>query len=906
MAQIMEPTQADTIPVPKAPTLSVEELAPHFPQLEILGCLGRGGMGVVYKARQKSLNRLVALKLLAPERADDPEFAARFEREAQALAALNHPHIVAVHDFGHVETKPAALESDTGNAPSRLYYLLMEFVDGMNLRQLLQTKRLTPREALSIVPPVCDALQCAHDAGIVHRDIKPENLLIDKAGVVKIADFGIAKMYSSRLASRDEQSTTASTDDSQTSDAPALGESDSLISRSEMATLGTPAYSAPEQSSGSADHRTDIYSLGVVLYEMLTGERPTDKLVAPSRRVQVDIRIDEIVLRALEKTPELRFATAADFRTEVEAAVNRSNPPGVASMNGRGLAHEIHAHLMPAEKAEAARLGLLFGIWNALTFFGPVFVIMFTEHSMKWAVGVGMLAVGLAFYPFFHRMMNGFLARSEWAKTQGISVEQIRGESLMRQVLIASVITAIYALVGVLALCATARIGVLEAVIVATVLLVLFRFLLPDGWRRLSKAPKARWMRALAWVATILAIPVVGLGVFFLTQVLSESGGWNPSRMEAFVVPFTCLGMLALPWSARVLWRRSASPNTEPEPVSPGFPRVALGFIVAVVMALAAFWISYDRQTELTQIAVEMAKRAESEAKAVRVANQVRLSDLEVRLSTAQRTLSANHPTVIELEHQIEDFRRLLGKKRSSAETAETGVASQSFELRHKLASDMAEDLRSVLAEVPEHTVVPSDDNQDLTVIAPDEVMIRVQTFITIMDMPGTVSRQPGSEYSRDNVTQAARAFFYACAIEDDPEVFAKMLSLDVLARLKGENRGEAYANYQMGGTPDPAWEASLRSNWPGRDEAIQQMVREWNRFPLKRLNEQSGVGIGFGVKHFVQMSFDGAAKDFYDLVIQPGRSKPGVVPTRYEFASLPPWWDGKGKAGKAETGATE
>ena len=140
-------------------------------------------MGVVYKARQKSLNRLVALKLLAPERADDPQFAARFEKEAHALAALNHPNIVGVYDFGVTQT----LLSDHPT-----YFLLMEFVDGVNLRQLMQAKKLTPKEALSIVPPVCDALQCAHDHGIVHRDIKPENLLIDKSGTVKIADFGIA------------------------------------------------------------------------------------------------------------------------------------------------------------------------------------------------------------------------------------------------------------------------------------------------------------------------------------------------------------------------------------------------------------------------------------------------------------------------------------------------------------------------------------------------------------------------------------------------------------------------------------------------------------------------------------------------------------------------------------------
>jgi tRNA A-37 threonylcarbamoyl transferase component Bud32 len=282
MAQIIEPTQVGD-QTAAISALTPEELAPHFPQLEIIECLGRGGMGVVYKARQKSLNRLVALKLLAPERADDPQFAVRFEKEAHALAALNHPNIVAIHDFGQA---------------GGYYFLLMEFVDGVNLRQLLQTKRLTPKEALSIVPPVCDALQCAHDHGIVHRDIKPENLLMDKAGTVKIADFGIAKIV---------------TDPTDQSD----------LSHSAQ---GTPDYAAPEQQNGTADHRADIYSLGVVLYEMLTGERPNENITPPSKRVQVDIRIDEIVLRALEKTPEMRFATAADFRTQVVAATSHGDP----------------------------------------------------------------------------------------------------------------------------------------------------------------------------------------------------------------------------------------------------------------------------------------------------------------------------------------------------------------------------------------------------------------------------------------------------------------------------------------------------------------------------------------------------------------------------------------------------
>ncbi|OAI57222.1 hypothetical protein AYO49_02480 [Verrucomicrobiaceae bacterium SCGC AG-212-N21] len=292
-----EPTRLtgdETVPM-KAPqpVPTPEALAPHFPQLEILECLGRGGMGVVYKARQKSLNRLVALKLLAPERADEAAFTARFEREAQALAALSHPNIVTIHDFGQA---------------GGFFFLLMEFVDGVNLRQAMKAGRFTPEQALAMVPPICEALQYAHEHGIVHRDIKPENLLLDKEGRIKIADFGIAKIM-------------AAPDVTQLSDVGTPTEDAASEYRATLA--GTPQYMAPEQGTDPAkvDHRADIYSLGVVLYEMLTGELPKGQLDPPSahmRGVRVDVRLDEVVLRALQTQPELRYATAAEFRTRVE------------------------------------------------------------------------------------------------------------------------------------------------------------------------------------------------------------------------------------------------------------------------------------------------------------------------------------------------------------------------------------------------------------------------------------------------------------------------------------------------------------------------------------------------------------------------------------------------------------
>src|SRR6185369_1252443 len=172
------PPDTKTVSPPRI-ALTPEEIAKFFPQLEIIECLGRGGMGVVYQARQPRLNRLVALKILAPEREKDPAFAGRFEKEAQALARLSHPNIVTIHDFGQA---------------GGMYYLLMEFVDGVTLRQLLNASRVAPREALAIVPQICDALQFAHDHGIVHRDIKPENILMDRLGRVKVADFGLAKL----------------------------------------------------------------------------------------------------------------------------------------------------------------------------------------------------------------------------------------------------------------------------------------------------------------------------------------------------------------------------------------------------------------------------------------------------------------------------------------------------------------------------------------------------------------------------------------------------------------------------------------------------------------------------------------------------------------------------------------
>jgi hypothetical protein len=267
-------------------------LGEHFPQLEIQELLGQGGMGAVYRARQKQLDRIVALKILPPEIGEDPAFAERFAREARSLARLNHPHIVTLYEFGQTE--------------SGQYYFIMEFVDGTDLRHIIRTGTLSAHDALAIVPQICEAMQYAHEQGVVHRDIKPENILLDKKGYVKIGDFGLAKLL--------DTSTAAYT----------------LTQTGQR--MGTPHYMAPEQVEGGhvVDHRADIYSLGVVFYEMLTGQLPIGRFAAPSEKVQVDVRLDKVVLKSLEHEPERRYQHVSEVKTEIDdiASLAEDAQPG--------------------------------------------------------------------------------------------------------------------------------------------------------------------------------------------------------------------------------------------------------------------------------------------------------------------------------------------------------------------------------------------------------------------------------------------------------------------------------------------------------------------------------------------------------------------------------------------------
>ncbi len=349
------------------------ELAPHFPQLEISELLGHGGMGVVYKAKQTKLDRYVALKIVKPESASDPAFAERFNREARTLARLNHPHIVAVHDFGEA---------------GGLYYFIMEYVDGTDLRQLLEGQRLQPEQAFAVIPQICEALQFAHDEGIVHRDIKPANILLDKTGRVKIADFGLAKLKD--------------------------GTADDFTLTGTHQVIGTPRYMAPEQMEGShqVDHRADIYSLGVVFYEMLTGELPLGRFDPPSKKAHVNAQLDDVVLKTLAREPGRRYQQAGQIKADIES-LSESGRPVVADHRAADQVKDAPPRA-PVDYEDARRhvqgpaIGLIIaGILNLLPL--PSIVLGFLFWDLDGQATAGFPTVVTVFIPLLACLLSFLL-----------------------------------------------------------------------------------------------------------------------------------------------------------------------------------------------------------------------------------------------------------------------------------------------------------------------------------------------------------------------------------------------------------------------------------------------------------------------------------------------------------------
>jgi predicted Ser/Thr protein kinase len=482
------------------------EVARLFPQLELLSLLGKGGMGAVYKARQPALDRVVALKILPSGVATGPGFAERFTREARALARLSHPNIVAVHEFGQADG---------------LHYFVMEFVDGVNLRQLERAGRLSPREALQIIPQICDALQYAHDEGVVHRDIKPENVLVDRKGRVKIADFGLAKILG---AGRPDPHLTG-----------------------EGEVMGTPHYMAPEQVERplQVDHRADIYSLGVVFYEMLTRELPLGKFAPPSRKVQVDVRLDDVVLHALEKEPDRRYQHASEVKTDVEGIAQTPSPPR-ATASPPAVARQRHG----------LQVKSAFFFFAAACFLIAALAFAGRENGIAAMLSVGA-AVGFTGAALRHRRAAAAVSRTPGVPASAAEDEanrrQVQGPAIGLLVMGAVFMTPPILLgwfllsghrafgvdldadvqfwLGVIGMPFSAGLGALLAWMVWMALPAAGA--LPQGTSAVS-GQRWSWQAIVAVALLGLSLPLGG-GAAVMLQLIARDGNWNPDTGELVI-----------------------------------------------------------------------------------------------------------------------------------------------------------------------------------------------------------------------------------------------------------------------------------------------------------------------------------------------------------------------------------
>ena len=284
------------------------DLAPLFPGYEIEGLIATGGMGAVYCAVQKSLDRTVALKILPMEFSKDAAFCAGFEAEAKAMARLNHPNLIGVFDFGEV---------------NGMLYIIMEYVPGQSIYHSADGIAIDPAEVIRLVTGICNGLAHAHENGIIHRDIKPSNILLDLNAQPKIGDFGLARPIEWKVEEGDE-------------------------------IFGTPHYTAPEvvNSPHSVDYRADIFSVGVLLHELLTGKLPADDPRPASTIIRCDPRFDAIIRRATQPLPAARYSSAKEMANDLQAITTPSAPhiPRVAALAAPRHMKPVRVYSAPGKK----------------------------------------------------------------------------------------------------------------------------------------------------------------------------------------------------------------------------------------------------------------------------------------------------------------------------------------------------------------------------------------------------------------------------------------------------------------------------------------------------------------------------------------------------------------------------
>jgi len=363
----------ETVVWPRRPDAPVDFPGQTIGDCTILGVLGRGGMGIVYRAEQRGLGREVALKRLHPGALDDDPGAARLKFEASIVARLQHPHIVTLYDFGIHDGQP---------------FFLMQLVEGTNLARVLADGPLPPRRLAELLVPVCRAIAYAHERGVLHRDLKPSNILIDAEGRPLVADFGLAK-----LIIPDASPTLTSTG----------------------ATLGTPSYMAPEQAAkrhGQVGPSTDVYGLGAILYHGLTGRPPfqaastfdtillvleSDPILPRALNPRVDPDLEMVALKCLQKDSNHRYKTAHDLADDLDAYL-AGNPISARSISLRSLAHRLLSETHHAPVLEnwgtlwmmhSLALIVFFGLTNLLQFQGVTarwpYIFLFTVGLGAWA-----------------------------------------------------------------------------------------------------------------------------------------------------------------------------------------------------------------------------------------------------------------------------------------------------------------------------------------------------------------------------------------------------------------------------------------------------------------------------------------------------------------------------------------